>query len=68
MHCPHLQHNGNTCDAVEPQYNPSEFGVDEYCATEQHLRCPLYQDHLLDAVSMFLKPKAVTEATLIKIK
>jgi hypothetical protein len=68
MHCPHLSHNDNSCDAVQPRYNPSEFEVDEYCATEQHRRCPLYHDHLLAAVSRFLKPKAVPEAKLIKIK
>jgi hypothetical protein len=68
MHCPYLQHNDNSCDAVEPQYNPSEFEVDEYCATEHHLRCPLYQEHLIHAVSMFLKPRATPESRLIKTK
>jgi hypothetical protein len=64
MHCPYLQHNDNLCNAVEPQFSPSEFEVDEYCATEQHLRCPLYRDHLLNAVSMFLDPKAVEAVTM----
>jgi len=68
MHCPYLLHNDSSCDAVEPRYNPSEFEVDEYCATEQHLRCPLYHNHVLEAVSMFLKQKAAPEAELIKIK
>jgi len=68
MHCPHLIHADNSCDVVEPRYTPSEFETDEYCATEQHLRCPLYQDYLLSAVSLFLKPKAVSDVKLIKIK
>jgi len=68
MHCPYLQHNDNSCDAVEPKYSPSEFEVDEYCATEQHLRCPLYQEHLLNVVSTFLKPKATLDARLIKTR
>jgi len=68
MHCPHLLHVDNSCDVTIPKYAPSEFEVDEYCATEQHLRCPLYQDYLLRAVSLFLKPKLMPEAKLINIK
>jgi hypothetical protein len=68
MHCPHLLHDDNSCDVIAPRYSPSEFEVDEYCATEQHLRCPLYQDYLLKAVSGFLKPRSIPEAKLVKIK
>jgi hypothetical protein len=68
MHCPHLLHIDNSCDVKVPRYAPSEFEVDEYCATEQHLRCPLYQDYLLKAVSSFLRPRSVPEARLIQIK
>jgi hypothetical protein len=68
MHCPHLLHIDNSCDVIRPRYTPSEFEVDEYCATEQHLRCPLYHDYLLKAVSAFLKPRSVPEAKLVKIK
>jgi len=68
MHCPYLIHNDSSCEAVEPRYNPSEFEVDEYCATEQHLRCQLYRDHILIAMRGFLKPRAVPEATMIKVQ
>jgi len=68
MHCPHLLHGDNSCDVIAPRFTPSEFEIDEYCATEQHLRCPLYQDYLLKAVSGFLKPRSVPEAKLVKIK
>jgi hypothetical protein len=68
MHCPHLIHRDHTCDVTEPQYNPSEFEIDEYCATEQHLRCPLYQEYLLKAVSTFLRTGHAPEAKLIEIK
>lgn len=64
MHCPYLIHNDDSCEVVEPRYNPSEFEVDEYCATEQHLRCPLYHNHVLKAVSMFLEPKAVEAVSM----
>jgi len=68
MHCPHMIHHDNSCDVVEPRYTPSEFETDEYCATEQHLRCPLYQDYLLKAISSFLRPRSVPEAKLTQIK
>lgn len=68
MHCPHLLHIDNSCDVISPRYTPSEFEVDEYCATDQHLRCPLYQDYLLKAVSVFLKQRSVSETKLVKIK
>jgi hypothetical protein len=66
MHCPYLQHIDNGCNAVKPRYNPSEFEVDEYCATEKHLHCPLYREYILKAVNMFSKTKVVSETGLIK--
>ncbi|HTN44572.1 MAG TPA: hypothetical protein VMN77_12335 [Nitrospiria bacterium] len=70
MHCPHMIHHDNSCDVVEPRYSPSEFETDEYCATEQHLRCPLYQDYLLKAIGSFLslRPRTAPQAKLIDIK
>jgi len=68
MHCPYLIHIDNSCDAVGPRYKPSEFEVDQCCATEQHLRCPLYRGQVLNATSMFLKPSAMPEAKMIKIQ
>jgi len=67
MHCPHLTHDDSSCEAIEPRYNPSEFEVDEYCATEQHLLCPLYHNYLLSAASLFIKARTVSEARLIQV-
>jgi len=68
MHCPHLLHIDNSCDVFVPKYAPSEFEVDEYCATEQHLRCPLYRDYLLRAVGQFLRPRPDSDAKVIHTK
>jgi hypothetical protein len=68
MHCPYLEHSDNSCHVVKPQYKPSEFEVDEYCATEKHLHCPLYHKHILKAINMFIKTKPVSDAELIRMK
>jgi hypothetical protein len=47
MHCPYLCHRVDECHAVEPSYRPSEFQLDEYCATEMHQRCPYFRKQAL---------------------
>jgi len=68
MHCPHLVHLDSSCDVVEPRYYPSDFEADEYCATEQHLRCPLYHNYLLNAASQFIKARTASEARLTRVE
>ncbi len=68
MHCPHLLHDSDRCEAVKPRFSPSEFELDEYCATEQHLRCLHYRNHHVEAVGMFFQPGCVPEARLIESK
>ena len=43
MHCPYLAHNNDGCEAADPHFSPSEFALDEICATDRHRRCPLYR-------------------------
>jgi hypothetical protein len=68
MHCPHLLHDTDRCEAVKPRFSPSEFELDEYCATEQHLRCPVFRNHPVEAVGRFPQPGRVPEAKLFQIK
>lgn len=56
MHCPYLCHTVDECHAVEPSYRPSEFQLDEYCATEAHRRCPYFRKQELLPVGLIMRP------------